>query len=370
MKAPGTLLVPNSAEQVALISSAVVSILVIVVSDYYRSIARRELSDLHELHELSATLASVPELPAQLKLILSTFARIHGAEKGLISAFDGARGMLEVAAQVGFAPGSLHELREVKLGDGACGLACAEKSRVIIEDTQRDARYAAFAALAQREGIRAVHSTPLIPRRSCSRSVVGAPGYSTQAHRREPCTRTSGARKAWVSSNARAEDLVRQRDRRFGGARRIGGLRSCHPGSTGRQDRRFPLCYIKPPPPRSHRVMDIVKRRVLVMPRARDDRGAGLRCAAGPPGTQRSAPVERQSEADGTARYHIVARQGIWRWFQTHPRKPRSDLPEADAVKDEFLATLAHEPRNWRPFARRRDRRSETATESQRRWSQ
>ena len=46
--------VPNSAEQVALISSALVSIMVILVGDYYRSISRRELLDLHELHELSA----------------------------------------------------------------------------------------------------------------------------------------------------------------------------------------------------------------------------------------------------------------------------------------------------------------------------
>src|SRR6185436_15688561 len=54
----GSILIPNSAEQVALISSAVVSVLVIIVGDYYRSLSRRELFDLHELHELSATLAS------------------------------------------------------------------------------------------------------------------------------------------------------------------------------------------------------------------------------------------------------------------------------------------------------------------------
>ena len=82
MKTPGSIMVPNSAEQVALISSAVVSVLVILVGDYYRSLSRRELSDLHELHELSATLASIPELPEQLKLILATFVRMHGAPQG------------------------------------------------------------------------------------------------------------------------------------------------------------------------------------------------------------------------------------------------------------------------------------------------
>ena len=217
MKTPGTLLVPNSAEQVALISSAVVSVLVILVGDYYRSIARRELSDLHELHELSATLASVPTLSAQLKLILTTFARIHGTEKGLISTCDGVSDMLEVAAHIGFSPGSLQELREVKLGDGACGLACTKKSRVIIEDTARDPRYAAFASLARREGIRAVHATPLIGRDG---SVLGALTVHLATPRR-PSDRELRiadicARKASVFiERARAEELVRQRDRRF-----------------------------------------------------------------------------------------------------------------------------------------------------------
>ena len=84
MKAPGMLMVPNSAEQVAIISAALVSIMVIVVGDYYRAISRRELSDLHELHELSTTLASIPGLPDQLRLILSTFARMHAATRAVI----------------------------------------------------------------------------------------------------------------------------------------------------------------------------------------------------------------------------------------------------------------------------------------------
>jgi K+-sensing histidine kinase KdpD len=41
MKPAGSILIANSAEQVALISSTVVSILVIVAGDYYRSLSRR-----------------------------------------------------------------------------------------------------------------------------------------------------------------------------------------------------------------------------------------------------------------------------------------------------------------------------------------
>src|SRR5882672_2284037 len=95
------LLIANSPEQVAVIASALVAVMLILVGDYYRSISRRELSDLHELHELSATLAAIPQLPEQLKLILATFARMHRAAYGLISIYDAQRDVLNVAASIG-----------------------------------------------------------------------------------------------------------------------------------------------------------------------------------------------------------------------------------------------------------------------------
>src|SRR4051794_36169722 len=127
MKTPGAIWIPNSAEQVALIAAAAVSIMVIVVGDYYRSLSRRELSDLHELHELSATLASIPKLPEQLHLILSTFVRIHGSAKGLISTYDATRDTTEIATSVGFAPQTLAAMREIKSGEGMGGLARVAK---------------------------------------------------------------------------------------------------------------------------------------------------------------------------------------------------------------------------------------------------
>ena len=123
MKAPGMLMVPNSAEQVALISSALVSIMVILVGDYYRSISRRELSDLHELHELSATLASIPGLSEQLRLILSTFARMHGATQGIICTHKARGDALTVAASISF---------------GNSDLALVDRVRVVVTDTESD----------------------------------------------------------------------------------------------------------------------------------------------------------------------------------------------------------------------------------------
>ena len=217
MKAPGTIMIPNSAEQVAMISSAVVSVLVILVGDYYRSLSRRELSDLHELHELSATLASIPGLTEQLRLILATFARIHGTAKGVISIYDPARDVLELAASVGFGSRAVEAMHEVRSGMGAAGIACAEKRRVIIEDAVHDPRCALLRETVADEGIRAVHASPLLGRDGQVLGVltVHLP-KSRRPTERELRIADICARKASVFiERARAEERVRQRDRRF-----------------------------------------------------------------------------------------------------------------------------------------------------------
>jgi len=124
-----SLLVFNSAEQVAVIASALVSAMLIWVGDYYRSVSRRELLDLHELHELSAALASIPKLPDQLRLIMSTFARMHGADKGLIATLDRQRDGLAVAASWGFSAAALEILRE--RGMGASSMARSEYAQLL-----------------------------------------------------------------------------------------------------------------------------------------------------------------------------------------------------------------------------------------------
>ena len=165
MKAPGTLMVPNSAEQVALISSA----RGVGHGDPGRrllplDVAPRAL-DLHELHELSATLASIPELPEQLKLILVTFARMHGATQGLICASTTRqRDMLHRGGQHRLRPRALEELREarrrLRLRPGLRReSARGHRGHGDAIRASRD-----FATLRAREGVRAVHSTPLIGR--------------------------------------------------------------------------------------------------------------------------------------------------------------------------------------------------------------
>src|SRR6185503_6675939 len=217
---------PNSADQVAMISSALVSVLVIMVGGYYRKLARREISDVTELHELSATLTSLPELPDQLRLILSTVSHMHGASSGLISTIDRSRNQLEVATSLGFGPRALAELGDRRGDDGACGLACIEGTRVVVEDIEADPRFKDSRDFARRESIRCVHSTRRISRDG---EIVGA----LTVHFPEPRRPTEReiriadicARKAAVFiERARAEEGVRQRDRRFQSVLEVSGV--------------------------------------------------------------------------------------------------------------------------------------------------
>jgi PAS domain S-box-containing protein len=384
MKSPGMLMVPNSAEQVAIISSALVSVMVIIVGDYYRSISRRELTDLHDLHELSAALASIPALPDQLKLILSTLMRMHDAPQGLISIYDSSRDVLTLAASVGVAPRTVEQIRERKGGDGACGLVCVNRERVLIEDIEIDPRAAQYRELLRREGVRAVHSTPLI---ALDGSVLGALTiHLSKVHRvseRELRIADICARKAAVFvERARAEEGVRQRDRRFQSVLEASGVPFvifAPIRAADGQVRDFRFVYVNTAGASVMRgqAANFIGRPVLeILPHAWDDRErfqmyvdvlerGGVR------------EMERHSEADGNlAWYHIVASPldgSIAVWFADITRRKQweRELVEADRRKDEFLATLAHELRN--PLAPIRQAaaiaRNPNASDAQKRWS-
>ncbi|HEV7609322.1 MAG TPA: ATP-binding protein [Steroidobacteraceae bacterium] len=381
MKEPGTIMIPNSAEQVAMISSALVSILVILVGDYYRSISRRELSDLHDLHELSAALATLSKLPDQLKLILTTFARMHGATAGLVCTYQTRRDTLSVAASIGISPRALNLLDEQ---GGGCGLAFVERVRVEIADTETDARFAAFRDFAREEAVRSIHSTPLISRDG---EILGALAVHFPAPRRpsEREIRIAGicARKAAVFiERARAEDLVSERDRRFESVLEVSAVPFMVFAPVRDADKRivdFRFVYLNAAAANVMRIRasDFAGRKVLdVLPRAWDDPGRfEMYVEALERNEMRQA--ERQSAADGNhAWYHIVASPldgdlAIWWADITQRKRYERELLDADRRKDEFLATLAHELRN--PLAPIRQAatiaRNENATEAQKRWS-
>jgi PAS domain S-box-containing protein len=383
MKAPGSLMIPNSAEQVAMVSSALVSILVILVGDYYRSISRRELSDLHELHELSATLAAIPKLPDQLKLILATFARMHGATHGLICTYTG-REKLSVAASLGLSARSLAELNDGNGNMGVCGLAVMDRARVVVADMETDPRVSELRDMARAEGVRAVHSTPLISRDG---EILGALSVQFSMPRRpsERETRIADicARKAAVFiERTRAEDLVSQRDRRFESVLEVAAVPFIvfAPVRDANQrivDFRFVFLNTAAANVMRIRASEFAGRKVLdVLPQAWDDPG---RFEMYVEALERNEvrQSERQSAADGNhAWYHVVASPldgdlAIWFADITQRKRYERELLDADRRKDEFLATLAHELRN--PLAPIRQAatiaRNDNATDAQKRWS-
>ncbi|HET9864417.1 MAG TPA: ATP-binding protein, partial [Steroidobacteraceae bacterium] len=378
MKTPGMIWIPNSAEQVALISSTVVSVLVIFVGDYYRSLSLRELSDLNDLHELSATLASIPTLPEQLQLILATFVRIHAGRGGLITIHDPARDAIDIAASVGIGAAALDRLRSVEAG------ARGAHSRVVIEDTERDPGSAGLREVAREQGFRAIHATPLVGRDG---EVLGALTVHLAVPRR-PSEREIRiadicARKASVFlERARAEEAVRQRDRRFQSVLEASGVPfliwSPVRDEHGRiVDFRFRYLNTAAATLMRIRVDEFVDRRVLdVLPHAWDD-PERLQMYVEALEKNEVRHMERQSAADDNrAWFHIVASPldgdlAVWFADITQRKAQERQLVEADRRKDEFLATLAHELRN--PLAPIRQAasiaRNEHATEAQKRWS-
>jgi PAS domain S-box-containing protein len=374
MKEPGSIMIANSAQQVALISSAVVSILVIIAGDYYRSLSRRELSDLHELHELSATLASVPGLAEQLKLILATFVRIHAGRQGLIAMRDADGEALEAAATVGF---------DLTPPAALCA-ACVEPTRLMAEDNGRDPRFETFRRMGLAPEARALHSTPLLGREG---ELLGALAVFLPRARkpsdREIRIADICARKASVFiERARAEELVRQRDRRFQTVLDAAGvpftvMTPIHAADGRIADFRFAYVNTAAASVMRLEAPDIVGRAVLeLMPRAWEDR-ARFDMYLEVLEHNEVREMERKTEADGNvAWYHIVASPldgdlAIWFADITRRKQQERDLVEADRRKDEFLATLAHELRN--PLAPIRQAatiaRNEQATDAQRRWS-
>jgi PAS domain S-box-containing protein len=176
----------------------------------------QQVADLLRLHELSSQLLELPSLQAQLEAILRAVCEFHGTRQGLVSLCDRDRQHLVAEASLGFSAAALERLGAVRLGQGACGSAVAERRRVIVQDTEQDACFADFRELAASEGFRAVHSTPLV---SQGGEVLGAVSVHF-ANPRVPSEREMRladicARKAAVFvERARAQAALHDADRR------------------------------------------------------------------------------------------------------------------------------------------------------------
>jgi GAF domain-containing protein len=158
----GSLAVFTTADRLSLTAFGVTGILLVLIGHELGTALRQQYEDLSALHDLSVRLIATSTVEGQAELILRTLARIHGVDQGLMSTYDPRTNRLQVLASIGFSPAALETLRFVKGGEGACGLACLSRIRVVVENVMQDERFAPFRDLAKREAFQAVHSTPLL----------------------------------------------------------------------------------------------------------------------------------------------------------------------------------------------------------------
>lgn len=121
-----------------------------------------QVRDLSRLYDLSSRLEQTRELPEQLQAILQCTIAAHGATRGLVSLYDSAIGRLAVHARAGFDDDAIRALGTVQPGMGACGLAFAERRRIVVMDTETDPAFEKYREFARVQGFQALHSVPLM----------------------------------------------------------------------------------------------------------------------------------------------------------------------------------------------------------------
>ena len=344
---------------------------------------QRQVADLEELRELDEQCASLSDLGEQLTCILNRLAEMHGTRKGLVSLYDTHTGLLRVAASLGFSSSSVERLQAVRGGEGACGIACLERRRVIVRDTEVDPCFAPFRDLAQQENFRAVHSTPLVNQAG---EVLGAISVHLptphQPSEREIRLADLCARKASAHvERAQASTLARENDQR---------MRSVLDASV------VPFTILAPVEDNEGSIIDFSwsymnAAAARAMNRAAPDL-IGSRVSEVSPGTwdrpglfehyvavargQEVREFDAHTDTSGSNQwFHVVAfplGDAVAVWFADVSDRKRHELELqlADRRKDEFLAILAHELRN--PLAPIRQAavlaKKPSITESQKQW--
>ncbi|HJV84406.1 MAG TPA: ATP-binding protein [Noviherbaspirillum sp.] len=345
---------------------------------------KQQVADLQRLHVLAGRVLELNDLQSQFQVILEAITEFHGCRQGLLSLYDPERNCLVARASIGLSEHAMQLLATVEINQGACGLACGQRRRVVVEDTETEPCFAAWRQLAREEGFRAVHSTPLITASGVVMGVISVhlPTPRRPTEREMRMADICAGKASVFTERARAQAIAQASDQRF----RVVLESSAVPFNvlTPLRDRQggivdFQWAYV------NHAAARVVRRPVeaLIGQRMRDtlpgtwdDSELFMNfVAVAEAGETREFEYHAQSNGiEGW--YHIVASplQGsVATWFADITERKLSEqaLREADRRKDEFLATLAHELRN--PLAPIRQAalisNSTKATEAQKRWS-
>ncbi|MBV0882178.1 PAS domain-containing protein [Noviherbaspirillum sp. L7-7A] len=129
-------------------------------SDQHPPFARYEADDWKMLHQLSMGLLQPGRLGQKLNMVLETVAAFHNTTKAVLSVMNVASSTLTVKASMGFNDAAVRDLSRIRPGEGCCGVAFAERHRVIIENFASCEQFKSFRPWAELNGIGGVYSTP------------------------------------------------------------------------------------------------------------------------------------------------------------------------------------------------------------------
>jgi PAS domain S-box-containing protein len=127
-----------------------------------------KIEDLNVLRRLSTKFIGGEDFNSLLQEMLEAAITLTGADKGNIQLLNPSIGKLEIVAHQGFDLPFLKFFERVDAGESAaCGAAMERLERIIVEDVTISPIFRGSEALdvLQREGVRAVQSTPLVSRK-------------------------------------------------------------------------------------------------------------------------------------------------------------------------------------------------------------
>ncbi|MBC7945284.1 MAG: PAS domain S-box protein, partial [Burkholderiales bacterium] len=121
-----------------------------------------QLEDMTRLHEMSVVLSADTELQSVLNNLVKAVCGVHGASLGTLMLYDKERKDLYPAARLGFSDAYMDRLGRIAVGAGWCGMAIAERRRVVVENALSDARFVPYLPAIRMGGYESAYSTPLI----------------------------------------------------------------------------------------------------------------------------------------------------------------------------------------------------------------
>lgn len=144
----------------------------------------QQLADMTRLHDLSARLSTTLELQPVLEEVLAAVTSLQQSQMGVLMLYDAERDDLYTVASMGFSEEYLHRVGRVSRGVGACGTVLETGEPCIIEDVERNLRFAPYLEAAHLAGYRAVYSVPLLSARG---EIIGTLAtYFPMPHRPSP----------------------------------------------------------------------------------------------------------------------------------------------------------------------------------------